>query len=209
MPIEIAQPKIIICEGVSDVAFFEELFAVRQLAGFQALSANGKGGFRDSLIALSGATGFATLSGVLLVGDCDVDPAGGFINIRDQISEAGVCGTPVRPANTVTQPGAPAVAVLMLPWLDRMGCLETLLVEAARLENPEVARCVDEYATCSGANGWNESELPKMKLQSVISAICRSDPVTALRYLWKRPEVVAPLRSACFDQVTDYLRRFP
>ena len=55
---------------------------------------------------------------------------------------------------------------------------------------------------------WNQTELSKVKLQSPIAVICRSNPTAALRYAWRPKENIIPLDRPCFDQIADFLERF-
>lgn len=209
MAVEIVKPRVIVCEGKADVAFFEHLLAERQLPEFQVLPANGNSRYEDLLTALSAAPGFNNLSGILLIGDNDLNPAAAFQNIRTQILTAGGYGAPNAPRVPARAAPFPAVVVLMVPWDGTAGCLETLLLEAVSNTKPELRTCVDAYATCADVNDWNPVEQSKMKLQSLTSVICRSDPTTPVSYAWSRPETIISLAEPCFDRVADFLRAFP
>ena len=208
MAIEITKPRVIVCEGEGDVAFFTHLIRKRDLAPFQVLPAGGKSGYGRVLTALSAGTGFDRVSGILVVGDNDLDPLAAFDNIQEQIRAAGGYGVPDRPGEPRKSPGFPAVVVMMIPLEERVGCLETLLTEAAYEITPDLKTCVDAYAACTHADAWNEVQQSKMKLQCLISALCRSDPQTAVRYAWNRKEDIIPLDRPCFDQLADFLRGF-
>ena len=209
MAIEITKPRVIICEGESDVAFFDHLISNRGLPEFQALSANGRTRFESVLVALSAASGFNELAGILVVGDNDLDPATSFRNIQTQIQAAGGYGVPERPGEPAKEAGFPAIVAMMVPWDGRTGCLETLLLEAVREVHPDLGVCVDGYAACTHVDVWNETELPKVKLQSLTAVICRSNPTVALRYAWGQREDIIPLGRPCFDQIVEFLRTFP
>lgn len=208
MGIEITESRVIVCEGKGDVAFFEHLIQKRNLPGFQVLSAGGKDGYERVLVALSAAQGFDRISGILVVGDNDRDPGAPFLNIQKQIRAAGRYGVPNHPGEVVKSEGFPAVLVMMVPWQGRIGCLETLLIEAIYDVRPDFIPCVDAYAACTHADLWNEVEQSKMKLQVAISAVCRSDPNTPVSYAWNRSEPIIPLDRPCFDQIADFLERF-
>src|SRR5690349_16232863 len=130
MAVEITKPRVIICEGKADVAFFEHLISERGLPEFQVLPANGNSRYEDTLVALSAAAGFGGISGILLVGDNDLNPAAAFQNVRTQVQRAGGYGTPLNPGEAAESAGFPDVVVMMVPWHGSVGCLETLLLEA-------------------------------------------------------------------------------
>lgn len=208
MGIEINKSRVIICEGKADVAFFDHLIPTKGLPQFQVLSADGKDGFERVLVALSAASRFDRISGILVVGDNDLNPPAAFRNIQRQIDAAGGYGVPNLPGEVARSTGFPAIVVMMVPWQERIGCLETLLLEAVYDNQAELKACVDAYAACTHADAWNEVEQSKMKLQSLISAICRSDPNTSVSFAWNRTENIIPLDGFCFDQIAAFLGRF-
>lgn len=208
MGIEITESRAIVCEGKADVAFFEHLIQTRGLPRFQVLSAGGKDGYEQIIVALSAAPGFDKISGILIVGDNDLDPGAAFLNIQRQIRAAGGYGVPNHPGEVAKRAGFPAVLVVMVPQQERAGCLETLLIEAAYEVRPNFKGCVEAYAACTHSDLWNEVERAKMKLQVVISAVCRSDPNTPVSYAWSRQESIIPLDKPCFHQIADFLVRF-
>ena len=171
MPVEITKPRVIVAEGKADVAFFEHLIAQRTLPEFQVLSANGNSGYEDLLVALTAAPGFTGLSGLLIVGDNDLDPDAAFKNIQTQIQAAGGYAAPNAPRVPARKPGFPVTVVLMVPWDRTKGCLETLLLEAVTSVHPELGSCVDAYAICTHVDAWNVVERSKMKLQSFAGVI--------------------------------------
>ena len=209
MAVEITKPRVIICEGKADVAFFEHLISERGLPEFQVLPANGNSRYEDTLVALSAAPGFNGISGILLVGDNDLNPARAFQNIRTQIQRASGYGVPVNPGEIAESAGFPDIVVMMVPWHGRVGCLETLLLEAVRAAHADFGACVDDYAACTHVDAWNEVEVAKMKLQSLTAVICRSDPTTPVSYAWNRPEDIILLTQPCFNQIADFLQAFP
>jgi len=208
MGIEITEPRVIVCEGPADVAFFKHLIRTRNLPPFDVQSADGKAKYTQLLEALSAASRFDRISGMLVVGDNDLDPPAAFRNIQEQIQAANGYGVPERPGEPMKSQGFPAVVVMMIPLEERSGCLETLLIEAIYEISPHLKPCVDAYATCTHADEWNEVQQAKMKLQSLISALCKSDPQTALRYAWNRPEEIIPLDRTPFDQIANFLSQF-
>ncbi len=208
MGIEITESRVIVCEGKADVAFFEHLIQKRGLPGFQVLPADGKDGYERVSVALSAAPAFDGISGILVVGDNDLDPGAAFLNIQKQIRAAGGYGVPNGPGEAVKNGRFPAVVVMMIPFHERMGCLESLLIEAVYDVRPNLKSCVDAYVACTHAGAWNQVEQSKMKLQVLISGVCRSDPNTPVSYAWSRNENIIPLDRTCLDEIADFLARF-
>lgn len=209
MAIQITHPHLIVCEGKADVAFLEHLITERQLPPFQILAANGNSRYQEILLALTVAPGFSGLAGILVVADNDLNPANAFQRVRRQIQDAGGYAVPDAVRTPVRSEQFPPIAVLMVPWDETVGCLETILLEAVSAATPDLAACVETYAACSHVDVWNEIERAKMKLQSLTSAICRSDPATPVSFAWSRPEQIIPLSQPCFNRIDDFLRAFP
>jgi hypothetical protein len=209
MPIQISQRYLIICEGKADVAFLEHLIIERDLPQFQVIPANGNSRYQEILLALTAAPGFADLAGILVVADNDLNPAAAFQNVRTQIRDAGGYAVPDAMRIPVLSPQFPSIAVLMVPWDDEIGCLETILLDAVRAVKPELAACAEDYAVCTHVNDWNEIEKAKMKLQSLTSVICRSDPTTPVSFVWSRTEEIISLSQPCFNRIADFLQNFP
>lgn len=209
MPVELSKPRLIVCEGPSDAAFFERLISTRNLPEYQVISVDGRVGFETALVALTTARSFGKLSGLLVAADSDLDPDDSFRTIRRQIENVGGLGIPNRPLECARAAGFPAVAVMLIPWHTEIGCLESLLMEAVRAANPELATCVERYVDCTGVGAWSETGLAKLRLQCSISALCRSDPVTPVRYAWSRPETIIELTQPCFNRVAQFLIDFP
>lgn len=209
MPIQISRPYLIICEGKADVAFLEHLIVERDLPIFQVIAANGNSRYQEILLAITAAPGFTNLAGILVIADNDMNPAAAFQRVRTQIQDAGGYAVPNALRIPVRNSQFPPIAVLMVPWDDEIGCLETILLEAVRAVKPELAACAEEYSVCAHVNDWNEIERAKMKLQSLTSVICRSDPTTPVSFAWNRTEEIVSLSQPCFNRITDFLRNFP
>lgn len=204
----------ILCEGQGDQAFFRHLIRERPLPEFQIDfpkkegAPAGKDAFGQYLTALRAGRGFEKLSGILVVSDNDDDPEGSFAQVRQQIRSAGKYAVPNKPLETAKADGVPAIVVLMLPWPEMPGNLETLCLPSAYDKWPEIRACLDAYCRCAGTDNWGPRRQSQMRMRCLLSATCASDPNTGLPYAWSRSETLIPLNHSCFDQVANFLRDF-
>jgi hypothetical protein len=115
---------IILFKGVEDRTFLHELLTVMNVRGnfdFQKGEGRGKDQFKLFLEALVTANRKA----IIIVADNDGNPAEAFKNIQKQIGEAGFT-VPTKPRELVQTAGLSPLSVLMIPWDNEAGCLETL-----------------------------------------------------------------------------------
>jgi hypothetical protein len=152
--------------------------------------------------------GFRTLKGILILSDNDDSPANAFRSVSEQISSAEGYKAPSQPLEVVRTDSVPPLVVVMLPWKDQPGNLETLCLISSCDSHRTIRACLDEYVTCTGANTWGLAKQSKMKMRCFLSSTCNSDPNTSLVYAWSRGENPIPLNHRCFDQVADFLREF-
>jgi hypothetical protein len=211
----VATPWILLCEGAGDHAFFRHLIRVRNIRNLQPRARPsgipaGNTAFEVWLTGLKPETDVQTHSGILVVADNDSDPDASFRSIQRRIRGAGDFGVPEAPR--VAAPSGrdlPPVAVLMLPWDDECGCLETLCLRAAFRRRRTLARCIRQFEECVAATDWPISQLSKLHMRCYLSAACPGDPNTGLQYAWTeergRPPDLIPLQYQCFNQVADYL----
>ena len=207
-------PWLILCEGQGDAAFFEHLIRERRLPDFEIKypkerEPGGKDAFGKRLDALRIQPGFERLSAVIVVSDNDDNSDSSFQNIQRQLDWAGY-GVPTMPLEIARAADFPAVVVLMLPWVNEPGVLETLCLQAACDWWPTLKLCLDAYCECAGTNAWKPSKQFKMRLRCLLSAACESDPNTSLVYAWSgegRGELI-PLAHPCFDRIAQFLQVF-
>lgn len=215
MGISISKPRILICEGAADKAFFTHLIIARNLPEFDVFHPNelegvasGNTAFEGFLRGLSVLLPSAEVSGILLVSDNDLDPVVSFANIRTQIQNAGGYGVPNVPLEVARSQGHPPVVVMMLPQPGVPGALETLCLEAIYATRSDLKECVDKYCDCTGTSSWDQIRQSKMRLESLMAAICKSRPATALSLAWSQKETIVPLDRNVFNPVADFLRHF-
>jgi hypothetical protein len=200
---------IILFEGAEDKSFLHALLVVSKLHeqfDFQKGEGGGKDGFERLL------KGLVTVNSktIIIVADNDGDPQGAFRNIQKQIAAAGFT-VPNLPRETVVTAGLSPLSVLMLPWDNNPGCLETLCLSAANQKYKTQLDCADGLVKCAGADRWDLAKKSKLRMRGFLSAVCQSDPNTGLRYAWSkvggRPGDIFPLEDvAAYNQIADYFK---
>lgn len=211
------QPRMILCEGPADKAFFNGLIQERRLPQFDVFcptDAGGVGhgvtGFSQFLKALTIPLALNSASSILVVGDCDNDPQKSFSVIQKQIqrvSEYGY-GVPEAPLVVADSRDLPKIVIMMIPWVDRLGCLESICLEALSARQAELIKCVERYTQCTMTNAWEIPKKHKMQLQCLISALSQENPGASLRVVLQKHNTVIPLHESCFDQVAKFLNDF-
>ncbi len=215
MGISLSRSRVLICEGPSDVAFFKHLIEERHLPDFDVFHPNelgtigpGNTGFGSFLSGLAVLLPSRPVTGILIASDNDLNPETSFANIRAQIQNPGGFGVPNAPLEVARSTDRPPIVVMMIPWAGVAGTLESLCLDAIYGGRADLRICLDQYCNCVGSSAWDAVRQSKMRLEALIPAICASDPATALRYAWSRPESIIPLTSPVFDQVAAFLQSF-
>jgi hypothetical protein len=217
MPIEITHSRVILCEGPADKAFFIALIKNRALPEFDIFCPGdvenigaGVGAYSKFLEAISIPMASRTDSTILITADCDGDPNQSFGKIRHKISLVAHYGygVPDSPVQLTRSADLPSLVVLMIPWAEEAGCLETLCLEALLASNPNLKKCVEQFTECTKTNAWDIPRRPKMQLQCLISALSEKNPGSGLRQALERTDILIPLQETCFDRIADFLYRF-
>ncbi len=217
MGITLTQPRVLICEGSSDQAFFRELINQRQLPSFDVFKPEdlagagpGKDGYRAFLEGITVQLASANVSVVLLAADNDLDPAASFENIQRQLREAvGGYGVPLAPlqvARSAAMPPLPPVIILMLPWVGENGALESILLDSVYAHQLGIRACIDEYCRCTHADTWDQVKQSKMRIRALLAAMCRSNPAVPLQGAWSQRENLIPLGHAALDRIANFMR---
>ena len=155
--------RLLVLEGDGDAAFFRELLKVRGIAGFEILERNQLEGQDGEADLTTGITAFGTvlesilvrrdvddIELVVLVADCDSDPANSFRQVAKQVKKVGAYAIPKEPRTVAVAKDKKSVSVLMLPWDDVPGCLVLIQrkLECWRVGVSELGR-----ASCRGSRG--------------------------------------------------------
>jgi hypothetical protein len=208
MSIQLEHSRAIICEGVADQAFFMRLIHDRGLPGFDILDAKGRTRYSEILKGLRVGSHPIKLKAVLIVADNDDVPTQSFAKIQKQIRIATGYPVPGRPMEIAKTAGQPLVLIMMLPWTDTPGCLETLLNMIWQREQESMKVCVDEFLTCTKVTEWKIQKRDKAAIQCFIAGSNREDPNKSLRYFLELPNNPLPMNAPELDKIADTLKNF-
>jgi hypothetical protein len=168
----------------------------------------------------------AKVKAILIVADNDNAPEKQFKRVQDRIHDANKAirreffeigrGTeatevpiPESPQTPAYGNEGPAVVVLMLPWTDKKGALETLSLGAAYSRWGGIKDALEAYVKRTPAKDWDVTELSKMRMQCIIAATCEQDPNTPLSHLFERKKQYHfSTKNRCFDRVANFLHGF-
>lgn len=215
----ISNQYLFLCEGPHDKAFLEHLREKRGLPSFQCeafgdvagADNNGIDMLTQALDALPALTGFESIKRILIVADNDTSPSDSFKKVCDLIGSAGPLGNGAQygvPQRPQTYAGTgPEIIVLMLPWTDEPGALETLCYQASMNACPKETGCVEEFAKCSNIESWESpTKIAKMKLHSLIAVFHKRNPGLTPRRVWDDIPKAVPLEDTVFDNIANFLQ---
>ncbi len=168
-----------------------------------------------ALNALPGLPRFDGMEAIIIAADNDDNPGRSFGNVQQLISNTAE----ISPGRRYAVPSAPlqkaeagpAVVVMMIPWADVPGALDTLCIGSASAKRPAIGQATDVFASACGvddAHGWSITKQGKMKLRSLIAAAHKDDPYLPPAYVWGDNTDLVPLDHGAFDQIADFLRDF-
>jgi hypothetical protein len=213
--IKFATSRVILCEGEGDCSFFRHLIAKRALPAFDIFCPRkpytedgAVQGYDDMLRVFTTGQGFSDLIGILVQGDNDHNPSIKFQNIADKIAGAEGYVAPHAALEVARAANRPPVVVMMMPWVNEPGCLETLCLPSAESAFPEIKKCVDKQFECATISAWDIAKQHKMRLRCMIASTCKTDPYTSLVHAWSRTENLIPLDHSCFQRIADFLANF-
>lgn len=223
--LQIAERYVLLCEGQHDSQFFTHLimqnpglpaFVISSVSYVLGAAHGGNTRFTQALDELPAIPGFDLVERILIVADNDLDPVASFSALANQINAtAPFKGPPAGRFLAPTAPqikstGTPPIVVLMLPWTNVVGNLDTLCLEAAMANAlAPIPACVDEFARCTGADQWSPTALAKMKLRSFLSASWQANPYISPAYVWSMRTNLVPLNTPSFAPIINFLRQFP
>lgn len=196
---------LVVAEGRADAAFLEQLGLNRGVTDLQVTRpANGK----DFTRKLEAMRGFAPESStILVVADSDTSPTTAFKSIQRQIQAVGDYGVPAQPLEVSKAKGVPSIGVLTLPWVDRSGSLETLLLDAMSVGWPTVHAKVRDLLAATVPTSRGVSKDSKACLTCMVACVCGDDPSCAASAMWHASKGFQGLLSQeCFDRVADFLK---
>jgi hypothetical protein len=144
---------------------------------------------------------------VVIVLDSADKPDKSFRSVRRHLGQLGF-GMPEgqrEVASSPTRPELPAVVVLTLPWEDRKGGLETLLLDAMKEEWPEEWARVEQL-TAPSAAGLNVEKKSKMEFACMMALVCKKDPSCAASAMWRDKGMRHLLSHPKFAPLVEFLR---
>jgi len=205
------ESKIIVCEGDSDRRFLDVLLQRRNINSFQTVKhASGKGGFTNRLRTIRTNDDFAMIKTIILVRDNDDNPTSSFADIVKQVQKAGDYPVPTRPLEVAKAKNGLGIVIVMLPWTDQEGGLETLVLESISGKEPQVRECLTEYLACTPARSWNTNKQSKMLLACMVAGIVEKNPVGSLSYLWNEENNLKNLLDhQCFNKLATFFLSLP
>lgn len=211
---------IVISEGPADDAFLKKLIEVRGLNNLEVLppgdaESYGDGGFQLRLEGLKVQPGVEQNTAIIIIADNDEDPAAAFKKIQKQIRDAGEYDVPAAPFQPSARGKYPPVAVVMLPAIGQQGSLDTLCLSTVNAKYNQQMACVEAITNCVGASEatWGKVKFAKLKVQCLLSVICKGDPYTPLKCAWlieprkTRPGDIFPLTAPAFNAVAGFLQQ--
>ena len=221
-------PILVICEGESDEEFIHQLVNEdKRLKGIGVWSlllpphiddANrdsaGVGGYTKRLQGLLTETGLETCKLIVVMADNDDDPAKKLAEVKKAIKKSRLFGIPDKPRD-IAQPVSiprgrhvPDIAILMIPWDDECGGLETMCFAAGRVKNKKIARCIDSFTKCVNINKWPSTKLAKVQVRFMLAVLCQKN--TDISFKWSfvaredLKEVPWPVTHKAFEGVAQF-----
>jgi hypothetical protein len=204
-------PRLLICEGYEDHWFLHNLIEKRALQRFHIRSAGGNTKFATAIsqFELENPKAFKALADVVVVADNDDAPAARFKNACDELrAYFGDAAAPREPQARSTS--RPRCAVLMVPWTDVKGNLETLCVDAAKDADTAISGHVQTFMDLVKAGKWpSPSRIGKAWLRSNLAVRCEADPFVPLGKVFndKRHENLIPVKHKSFNRIADFLSK--
>lgn len=214
LKLEITEKRLIFCEGPADAEFLKALLLERKITGYQVIhSRNGKTGFTALFSEIVAFKEFATLESIVLIRDSDDNFTKAFEEARKQVSAAqgangkkGDYGAPKRPLEYARSKDHPAVAIVLLPWHNRKGALEALLLPALYEHDRATGEAIEDFIGKVPVGNLPETKSDKARVACFLGATCEEDPTCSVRYMWaKNPQLVQLLGSRHFDDLAAFL----
>ena len=166
--------RLMVVEGKEDQEFFIQLATHLEVIDdwpLQIEQLDGKGNFREFLLALTRHPRFGKLTKVGIVRDADFG-TNSFQSVRDTIRSANEVSprqlsVPERVLELAQ--GTPKTGVLILPSGEREGMIEDLIIDV--FDEDPVTKCVDKYVECLRTEGQpiSQARLPKARLRTFIT----------------------------------------
>ena len=214
--------RLLLCEGPDDVAFFKAFLNERKglpefRIKYSSLNAGEPGGnskfgfFLKGWGPKYGKKIFQEFQEILIISDNDDNPAASYSLVKQQIEEAldvKIYGK--RQFSYKKQFNNFRVKILMIPWDEDPGNLETLCFDPAKDADAAMTDKVNRFQADVKADKWHDCRSKEMWLRSYLAAKCKDNPFVCLCDVFdkhKRLDLI-PLRSKHFKKIHDELLTF-
>jgi hypothetical protein len=204
-------PRLLICEGHEDHAFFHRLIQARGLPPFHIRASGGHSQFAQAIakFRLENTKAYNALQNIVIAADNDEDPDGKFQNVCAHIEHVFGPGTaPSGPQERAKT--RPYVTVLMIPWTKVHGHLEFLCWDSANNADKTAGSRIDDFLVLCGAEKWNSTRLGKAWLRTNLAIRCEQDPFVALGHVFNeaRYQHLIPVDHSSLNDVAKFLAGF-
>ncbi len=178
--IAIREGKLLLVEGKDEVNFFTAALRNHlRLGGIQVIDYSGKAKLSSFLRTLAADPAFASVTGVGIIRDADVTPAGAtvaaaasaFDAVRGALTAAGV-PLPCPTGHGSFAAGPPRVGVFIMPDGIADGMLETLCINSVSGEAEFV--CLTQFFACCQGHGVVPNNMHKARAHAWLA--CRPEP---------------------------------
>ncbi|MEX3986012.1 DUF3226 domain-containing protein [Paraburkholderia sp. EG287A] len=185
---EIKKPKLLLVEGLDEIAFMGAIFKAMDIDDIQLWDAKGKTNIHSSLGAVRLLPGFEAVTSIGVIRDADDNAKGAFDSVKASLATHGY-PVPQQVGENAEKNGL-AASVFIVPGEDVPGMLETLVWQS--FENEQIAgevrgfieRCSDLLPEeqhgeqrAAGPGGWRKPRSPeKARMQAFLATMIEARP---------------------------------
>jgi hypothetical protein len=210
------RPFFIVTEGIGDARFVDKLLEYKNITNCsvgcptqQSVQGTGKDAFAKYFAAIQTARTRATsvpLRGLLVVADANGNADESFNAIVAALQGAAF-PAPLHPFNVAG--GAFKIAIYLVPGEGETGTIEHLLLRAVFGKTPSLAKCVDDFSTCTGGLKSTKPNMQaKMRMSALAATFCANNPWCSIAYMWSDPNNPVPISSPQFDALSNFVQNF-
>jgi hypothetical protein len=196
--VTINREYLILCEGKRDKVVLETLLEGQLNGTYQVVpldqlnETGGNSRWSHALLGLLGITGISKVSGLVVIADSEDNPDQSFRQVHDAF--ANLASDPEESNQRFSIPHEPQriyvdtdrvpVGVWMVPAPNRLGSMETLVVEGSLEVAPDSIRtCVQEFIDCSNLDAMTESNKDKCRVRALLIAYGKCE--TSFSRIWR------------------------
>ena len=190
----LTKSRVILTEGSADERFLIGLIECCEIPDIEPAGNAGGSDWKGALQALSGRPAFNQIETIIVIADSAGGPEGIFRDIVRQIRRVKKVAYPIpQRLGEVTEDapeGIPNVVVITLPWIDRTGSLETLLLDGLAARHGAITEAANDFITGAPTGRFDRGSEKGSKARAacVIAALCEDDPGCAVGWMFKTEE---------------------